>query len=365
MKTKSYLLGLFLLATSYLAIGQDIHFTNYDFGPLSVNPAQAGSFLGSVRASGIARDQFSSFIDNPWRTGMLSVDAPLDFGFRKQDWIGVGLSLLQDQVGDVNFKTSGIQINLAYHLALDKKQTSYFTVGLQYGTFARTLDTNLFRAESDIIAGGGTSGSNDPLVSSLMLVEDNLFNQNVSDFGAGLQYTSKINKTNKLIIGAALNHFRISTNNNNGMGNMNNNPNEVQVIFPVKFTGHASYLSQLNKKVDLEYALYYARAAQVNNIMPQFRAYFNLQKVEKIDGKRVKKDKGRLMAGLGYRVDDALQFLTGYEINDWRFGVAYDLTVSSASNYNNFYGALEIGVQRIFNIYKKPEVKPAILCPKF
>ena len=71
------------------------------------------------------------------------------------------------------------------------------------------------------------------------------------------------------------------------------------------------------------------------------------------------------MLGLGFRVNDAVQFLTAYVYKDWQIGIAYDLTVSSASEFNNNNGAIEIGLKRIFNVYKKPDVKPAILCPKF
>ncbi len=337
-----------------MSYAQDLHFTNYDYAPVYFNPAQTGSFLGSIRATVVARDQFSSFITTPWRTGMLGVDAPLAFGFRKQDWIGVGMSLFQDQVGDLSYKTGGVNFSLAYHLGLDKKQNKYLTLGLQQGFFQRQLDVNRIRSEDQIssLSGGGTSDQS--------IFNDFNDNGSGSDFGAGIQYTAKIDKTNLFNIGIALSHIRPFDN-----GAMNTGSSSSENLAPSRFNFHGSYYNEVSKKLDFEYALFFSRAANVNNIMPQVRSYFKLKKMEKVDGKRVTHDKGKLMLGLGYRVNDALLLLTGYEIKGWQFGFSYDLTISSASNYNNYYGAIEIGAKRIFNIYKQPEVDPIILCPKF
>jgi len=117
--------------------------------------------------------------------------------------------------------------------------------------------------------------------------------------------------------------------------------------------------------LSLEYAIYYSRASQVNNTMLQVKSHINLSKTVKEKGKKTTIDRGQLTLGLGYRIDDALQLLTGYVYNDWHIGFAYDFTVSSASQFNNSNGAFEIGISRIFNIYKQPDVDPAILCPKF
>ena len=96
--------GLFL---GQLA-AQDIHFTQFYMVPQGLNPALAGKFEGSVRFGGIYRSQWRSIVgSNHFSTPSAFVDAPILKGFRKKDWIGVGLSLFQDQAGTLSLKRSG------------------------------------------------------------------------------------------------------------------------------------------------------------------------------------------------------------------------------------------------------------------
>ena len=53
------LLVLFLaLAAACPAAGQDTHYTLHDYAPLWLNPANTGSFSGTIRVGGIYRGQW-------------------------------------------------------------------------------------------------------------------------------------------------------------------------------------------------------------------------------------------------------------------------------------------------------------------
>ena len=88
------------------------------------------------------------------------------------------------------------------------------------------------------------------------------------------------------------------------------------------------------------------------NINPQFLGEYYL------------KDEFQIGAGLGYRVQDALQLLLFGKYKGWEVGMSYDFTVSSASRYNYGRGGLEIGLRKIFTLYKKPKIKSALVCPR-
>ena len=82
-------------------------------------------------------------------------------------------------------------------------------------------------------------------------------------------------------------------------------------------------------------------------------------------GYMIKPDRGiRLNGGIGYRIGDALQFLVGMDIKDLRLGVSYDMNISSLSPASGYFGGFELGVAYYGKIFKKPKIKPVIVCPR-
>ena len=100
---------------------QDIHFTTWDMSPLTVNPAFAGSYLGSFRIGGIYRDQWRGGFEGGaglFTTPSAYIDAPIIRGFRKNDWVGVGVMFFSDQAGTFDLGYSATRLGAAYHLSL-------------------------------------------------------------------------------------------------------------------------------------------------------------------------------------------------------------------------------------------------------
>ena len=78
--------------------GQGVHFSYLEFAPQSINPAYLGGFLGSYRGTGIYRSQYNNGTEvKGYTTFELGIDVPIIRGFRKQDWIGGGISFNVDQ----------------------------------------------------------------------------------------------------------------------------------------------------------------------------------------------------------------------------------------------------------------------------
>jgi hypothetical protein len=70
--------------------------------------------------------------------------------------------------------------------------------------------------------------------------------------------------------------------------------------------------------------------------------------------------------GLGYRLasstGDAVQLLGGIQIKDLKIGLSYDLTTSNLTQAGG--GAFELSVGYLGRIFKEPNVKPVIFCPR-
>lgn len=333
-----------LLAGSISA--QDFHWTLFNYSPLTLNPAFTGAYSGSFRVGGIARDQApglnysnSTFQDpNVFLSYNFFVDAPIITGFRKQDWLGVGINFYSDEAGALSYGQNYFQGSVAYHIGLDKKQKSVFTIGLHGGQgainfdgeqaiFAEDLETNF-----NYIGGGGgySPGTN----------ESSHF-----ELGGGLLFRSQVNKKTGFNMGLSFKH--IVPVRTFGLAD--------RVARPLGITFHTQVDAKLNKKWSITPALGVftqgpSSQVQVQGMMGYF---FNEEKNVVLN------------FGLGYRLGDAGQFLLGMDYGSFRVAASFDLTLSGASEINNNVGGFELGVSYIGKIFKDPAVKPVIFCPRF
>ena len=183
-----------------MLLGQDLHFTQYNMSPLTLNPALTGNYLGSYRVGGIYRNQWASIIP-AFSTPSFYVDAPIITGFRKNDWIGVGVVVVSDKAGTAKLGRTAFLGSVAYHLGLNKKASSVLTLGLQGGRQNRSLSLQ----GNDKIKLTDELESANPIQSSdRNLGQDGL---GYFDINAGLTLKSQLNKQMNMVIGFAMNHI--------------------------------------------------------------------------------------------------------------------------------------------------------------
>ena len=318
---------------------QDIHFTMFNMSPLSLNPAYAGAYKGTARIGGIYRDQWSSFLRNQFTTPAFFVDAPIVRGFRKQDWIGVGMLTVNDQAGSARLKTSSNFLTASYHLALDKARTKILTLGVQGGSVRRRIDQErlLFGSAFDIEQGAFV---NDPGES---------ISQEKSSFtvNAGLLLRMQLEDNQEADIGLAVGHVNQPEYNLLSTANRDNRSR------PMRITVHGRYRTMLTEKVSLTPSLLFQTTKGTNEIAAQAMA-----------GYQIKEDV-ELLAGPSFRLGDAFALMAGAQYGDLRVGVAYDFNISSLNQASNTLGGFELAANYIIKLYKKPNVKPAVLCPEF
>ncbi|MCR9288062.1 MAG: PorP/SprF family type IX secretion system membrane protein [Bacteroidetes bacterium] len=352
------LIKTLFFALCLLTIGklqaQDIHWTSYNMSPLTMNPALTGSYEGTFRIGGIYRDQYRSVVSNAYSTPSAFVDAPI-LMIGKRNWIGVGAVLFQDVAGTAKLTTSSFQLSGAFHLAMDKKSQNVLTLGAQWGQVTRKIgdfqnltfeDGILTGAPSQEIqrfnsggGGGGGAGQNEPQT-------------DYTDLSVGLLFKSKMSKTSSMELGVSARHLInpeynfISTNNNS------RNPDRR---LGNRIIAHTRFDFELTDKWSIAPTAYFTNLSPASQFQIQGWAGYKLTPEE---GEPIK-----LNFGLGYRAADAGQVLLGVDYKDFRATAAYDVTLSSLNAVNNYQGGFEIAVWYIAKIFKKPEIKPAILCP--
>ncbi len=332
---------------------QDIHFTQFYMSPLTMNPAMSGKFEGTVRIGGIYRGQWNSALggSDSYKTPSVWVDSPIFRGFRKRDWIGVGLMFFSDKAGEVGLKHSATKLGATYHLALDKKGTAILSIGGQYGKGSRKLGDDR-RYEDGYDASGGYSQSNSH--------EGNVVDDaSYTDIDGGVVLTAKLNKRMDFNIGFSMFHINQGKYSLAGpsdtSGTVPSQPTAGSTKIPRRMILHGQFNVALDDKWTLTPAFQYMGFGGADEIQLQGLMGYLFDAQKDIT----------LNFGVGYRLRDAIQPMVGVKYKDLRVGLAYDINVSKYNVATNYRGGFELAANYIIRIYKPSIIKPKILCPRF
>jgi type IX secretion system PorP/SprF family membrane protein len=338
MKFRNLLLLITGMFFGQFLSAQDIHFTQFYMVPQGLNPALAGKFEGSVRLGGIYRSQWRSILgNNNFSTPSAFVDAPIMKGFRKKDWVGVGLSLFHDKVGTVATTHSGARIGPTYHIALDSKRNNVLSLGYAFGGEQRALSLDGAKFFDALPPGSPQSAD---------LLKVDTTKKNYNDHQAGIVLSSKLNKQMDMNIGFAIFHLgrpKVSLMKS-GLAKLAR-----------RTVLHGQFNIQTSKTMTITPQFIFQNMSGANEIAVQTIAgfLFDPKKGIYIDG------------GVGYRLRDAVELIGGVRIKNLKVGIAYDVNTSSLRSETSRRGGFEIGVNYMVRIYKAPVRKQQVLCPRF
>ncbi|MEZ4921264.1 MAG: PorP/SprF family type IX secretion system membrane protein [Saprospiraceae bacterium] len=340
MQVKSLLSFLFAFLSCLALQAQDVHFTQFNMSPLTVNPAQAGKFEGTARVGGIYRNQLASIIRDEYGTPGAYVDAPILPGFRKRDWIGVGVGFFTDRAGTSQLKRSSFGLGGTYHLALDKKGKTVISIGGQYGNESRGLNRDSLTLEDHLRDNRDVSLSQD-------YGKINQGDVSFKDVNAGIMLSAQLNKNMDIQIGYAMYHIGRP---NYGLSS------SLSSKMPRRAVVHGQMNAVLNDRFTLSPTFLFQTMSGADEIIVQAMGgyLFNPERSIYLD------------FGLSYRLADALNLspIVGMRVKDLKVGFAYDINTGSLSN-TSVRGGFEIAASYIFKIYKPSVVKPKVLCPRF
>jgi type IX secretion system PorP/SprF family membrane protein len=337
------LLLILLMATPFALSAQDIHFTQFTYAPLSVNPAQTGLFEGTYRIGGLYRSQWNSGVKNGYQTPVLFVDLPIA-GLRKQDWIGLGVNFARDAAGIAALTNTGIGLNASYHIGMDAKGQNVLSLGGAVGFMQRRINADQLKFQDGII---GTGVSRD-------LANIDTKGVSYTDFNLGANFRSKMSKTSTLNIGLSLEHaFTPKDNLVKAASAVGATPDADKM--PRRFNIYATVDAALTKRFSVFPALIFRTAGGTSETM-----------LHAVGGVKLDPKKNiMLRGGVGYRLGDALQVLGGLDFGDIRIGASYDYTTSTLRSNTKAQDGFEVAVAYIGKIFKKPNPPAAVLCPKY
>jgi hypothetical protein len=326
-----------------LVHAQGLHFSYIDFAPQAINPGNIGGFLGSYRGAVIYRDQYNNSTQvKGYKTIELGVDVPIIRGFRKQDWIGVGMSMDVDKRGTFALTDRHTRMGVSYHLGLDPKQVSVLSVGLQINNIKRSFTgpQNGIYTSAQILSNGG----NDPDLEKYLnaLNQSGIYeSQAVRDIGLGLVFTNNT-KTSSSRVGLSTYGFLSDSA-------------QSLVKLPFKVIGFGSFVNQISKSTSIEPTALF-----------QYTKYGTEVMVNAKVGYKYNKDKNdKIKAGLGFRTGTASAiFLLGGEVKGVNYGLSFDLPFSGYADAIGSQYAFELGASYIGFLKKTPKPKPVLTCPR-
>ncbi len=159
---------------------QDFHFSMFNENPLNISPAMTGAFPGDHRMVLNYRNQWKS-ISDPYTTFSGSYDAGLFKRDAETGYLSTGVQFLNDVAGTSEFKTTKVDLNVAYHVVMGLSST--LSAGISAGFCQRSMNESALYWDNQYDGQGGFDQS----VSS---GESSTFESfGYGDFSAGLMYS--------------------------------------------------------------------------------------------------------------------------------------------------------------------------------
>ncbi|HEX5669598.1 MAG TPA: PorP/SprF family type IX secretion system membrane protein [Chitinophagaceae bacterium] len=320
------------------AKAQDPHFSQFYASPLSLNPSLTGRFDGNFRLAANYRNQWPT-INNAFTTATASIDAPIMMNRLPEfDTWGVGIIGLGDQSGNKILRNNYIGISTAYAKGLDEDGFHQLAIGFQ-GVYAnKRLDVALADFEDELTSFGFTGVTTEVFSNDQVVV-------NYFDLNAGILYTGTTNGYNNFYLGLSMYHV--------------NRPKEsflgANYFLQPRLTVHGGGYAPIDENKTVHASIMHQRQAGASETILGGALSMNL------NGEEEKPT--ALYAGMWYRFNDAVIPYVGLEIQNFRFGLTYDVNSSSLRTASNSRGGTEMS---IVYIYKPgdPMLKKNN-CPKF
>ncbi len=334
---------ILLLAACSLLLGdalqaQDLHFSQFFNAPLLTNPANTGFIPDAdYRFGGTYRDQWSSILTAPYKTSSIFGDAQLFRDKIENGWLGIGGVLLYDQAGEGSLRSTKIYGSLAYHQMLGL--SSLVSAGFNLGWANKRID------ETKLLFPSQFNGKFfDHTVTPTVILANN--SASYLDIQVGMNYAYFPQENVYFNAGYSIQHVNtpkesfFDDNTDNGR-------------IPMRHIGFLNAILKVNDRVIINPNAYFTMQAKATEVMFGLNGNYNLTEF----GEK------QLIAGLYYRLGDAIAPMVGFEVGSTKFTFSYDATLSNLNQYNNYRGALELSIVKK-GFYPENTDRHS-LCPSF
>jgi len=307
-----------ILSFAANAWAQDVHFSQFLSNSFVLNPAMVGVQKNDFKATLQRKSQWAS-VGTAFTTFTLALE--------RKDILpshSVGIQFLNDIAGDSRFKTSGLNFTYVKTFATSKRNKIRF--GAELGLFQRSIFVD------DLVFNNTENLGN--------------FNFNFPDISIGFASQNYLNKD--LLIESGIAFFHI------------NKPKQ-------SFTNNDAI--RLNQKVNFHTTIRYS---YTNNLSVHPKLVLSNQDTDKeflfgfdvnylLEGEK----DILLKSGVADRLNDALIFYFGAEIEGFSCVLSYDVNTSSLTKASNNKGGFEFALVYQWKTKKSKKNIEQEICPKY
>ncbi len=317
-RMKKYTILLAILASSFAAIGQDIHFSQFNSSPLLLNPALAGVNAGNYRFVANYKTQWTGLA--PYNTISASYDMNMFKHSKKANFGGLGIFFFNDKAGDSELRTTQVNLNLSYTVVLTRSGSQSLTSGIMGGVGHRSINYANLTFDSQF------NGVFDPQLST----NENFATDKVlfGDLGAGFlwNYVRKDGKLN-FYAGGSVAHLN--------MPNLSFLDARDEKLY-IKYTVHGGGYIGVSKQIFILPSFMYLNQGPHNQ--------FNFGGLVKIRKSIIPSDNTSFYIGGWYRLKDALILNARVDVGHFNIGFSYDINLSGLTPASNANGGPELSL---------------------
>jgi len=341
MKKLLKLMAVLVIILTPLGSGicQDIHFSQFYFSPLTLNPAHTGFFNGKHRFATNYKSQWKRATGgSPYVTLSASYDLHiLDKLMKAADMTGFGVSAFSDKAGTGELATSGAFGSLAYHRDMLGNGTHLFSMGIQGGFVQMGFDRNALRFGDEILNDQPAGAGNE--------VFDKTSTSYI-DVNAGVLWNYIFSDKMKFYLGASTYHLSQPKVDFIAVGDDN--------VLSNRISCQAGAAIEITRELEL---------------LPNFLYMTQDASNETNFGMALKyttSTEAAIRGGVWYRYwenSDAVIAMMGFEYMDLTLGMSYDINISSLKEASNGQGSFEVAL--IYILKSRKAIVQDVECPHF
>lgn len=311
------LLMLCCLITAIPAVSQDLHFSQFMQSPLNINPSSAGQFDGDFRASAMYRRQWAS-VTIPYRTFSMAADAPAGLFVKNAKGFGAGLLLNHDEAGDGSLRQLDVRLLLSWRLALDADSVHFIRAGVLSGFTQRSINFNRLTFDNQF-----TGDFFNPNAPSGEFFDNSRVNY--IDAGSGIAY-EYVKERKRMEAGLGV--FHLNRPDQSFLGE--------NARRPLLFSSHLAGVFAITEKWDLLPGVLFMQQREYRQLNAGAEARVQLEN----------KTNRRYAVGIALhsRIGDAIIPSLALYWNKFRFGVSYDVNISSLRQVSRGRGGTEFSL---------------------
>jgi type IX secretion system PorP/SprF family membrane protein len=322
---KSLLVALAAIGLGTSAVAQDIHFTQFNLSPLTVNPAFTGMHNGLWRASGIYRNQWNS-VTVPFVTTGISLDAPLYRAIGSNTYLSGGINFFNDKSGDGNLLNNTIMGSLAYHKSFGENDNMSISLGMQGGMVQKSIDLSRLYFGDEYRNGGYNLGTTNELL-----------NNKLSTYLANVGLNWGHAPSEKFAYQVGVSAFNL----NQPLESFQRQKKNNEVGLGMRINTQIGAIWHTTDRLSILPAVLFQSQTNASELVVGNEFKYRIGEED------VRSVASSLFLGGWTRTGDAFLITGGVEMKGFRVGLGYDLTSSKLKSSGSSVGSFEVGIQYI------------------